>query len=523
MLLALTRKELLTNLLTARLALILVFAVLLCGLAALAGSLDFSQRVQDYEEEVRRVEQGLEEATIYAEVRPHVVGPPEPLSIFSRGVDKGAGQRLGIQVHWVAADLERLGSADNRLMKRFVEIDFATVVRLLLSFMAVILGFDAICGDRERGTLRLMLANPVSRGAVVGGKLLGGALSLCGAMAVAFLFALLILSLNPDVAFSGQEWVRLALLLAVSCLFLVQVFAMSLAVSAFVRGSATSLMLCLFGWLTLNLGYGNVLPALSRYGVQEHTFQDFLDQNSQVWDEYGREMEEWRSKNPPPPEVYLRDISTGAWPTARRRYGHPRGNAWRARYGAQALEQQLENSRRINQLEQANYAPLAREATLVDDWSILSPFTNYQVLTKQLARTTLAHKFQLREAGYRYRATFIDFLRGRQAFSSRRWFTDDPPEQEPLLPDPEALTPEELAADSPFMKARMAWVKQQETIAARQGRGLDLSDLPAFDPGWREPLSATLRRMTPGLLVMVLTTAAAVMLAVFRFLRYDPS
>ena len=519
MLLALTRKELLASLLTARLGLILVFAVLLCGLAALAGSLDFSQRVKDYEEEVRRVEQGLEEATVYAEVRPHVVAPPEPLSIFSRGVDKGAGQRLGIQVHWVAAELTRLGSADNRLMKRFVEIDFATVVRLLLSFMAVILGFDGICGDRERGTLRLMLANPVSRGAVVVGKLLGGSLSLCGSLAAAFLFALLILSLNPDIAFSGQEWARLAILFGVSCLFLVQVFAMSLAVSAFARGSATSLMLCLFGWLTLNLGYGNVLPSMSRYGVQEHTYQDFLDQNSEVWQEYARELAEWRSQNPLPPEVYLRDIATGA----RRRYGHPRGNAWRTRYSAQVLERQLRNSRRINQFEQANYAPLAREATLVDDWSILSPFTNYQVLTKQLARTTLAHKFRLREAAYRYRATFIDFLRGREAFSSRRWFTDDPPGQEPLLPDPEALTPEDLAADSPFMKERMAWVRQQEAIAARQGRGLDLSDLPAFDPGWREPLSATLRHMTPGLLVMVLTTAAAVMLAVFRFLRYDPS
>ena len=519
MLLALTRKELLTNLLTARLGLILVFAVFLCGLAALAGSLDFSQRVQDYEEEVRRVEEQLEEATIYSEVRPHVVAPPEPLSIFSRGVDKGAGQRLSILVHWVGSGMVRLGSADNNLMKRYVEIDFATVVRLLLSFMAVILGFDAICGDRERGTLRLMLANPVSRGAVVGGKLLGGALTLCGAMAAAFLFSLLILSFNPDIAFSGAEWVRLALLLALSCLFLVQVFAMSLAVSAFVRGSATSLMLCLFGWLILNLGYGNVLPSLSRYGVEEHTYQDFLNQNSEVWDEYGREMEEWKSRNPPPPEVYLRDIRTGP----RRRYGHPTGYDWLARYSAQALEHQLENSRRINQLQQANSAPLAREAALVDDWSILSPFTNYQVLTKQLARTTLAHKFRLREAGYRYRATFIDFLRGRDAFASRRWFTDDPPGQEPLLPDPEALTPEELAADSPFMKARMAWVRQQEAVAARQGRRLDLSDLPAFDPGWREPLSATLRHMTPGLLVMLLTTAAAVMLAVFRFLRYDPS
>ena len=33
--------------------------------------------------------------------------------------------------------------------------------------------------------------------------------------------------------------------------------------------------------------------------------------------------------------------------------------------------------------------PLAQEAYLVDRWSALSPFTNFQVLAYQLARTTL--------------------------------------------------------------------------------------------------------------------------------------
>ena len=353
----------------------------------------------------------------------------------------------------------------------------------------------------------------------MGGKLLGGALSLCASMAVAFLFALLILSFNPDVAFSGAEWVRLALLLGVSCLFLVQVFAMSLAVSAFVRSSATSLMLCLFGWLTLNLGYGNVLPSLSRYGVQEHTFQDFLNQNRQVR-ERGR---------PGDPRVGGEEPASARGLPARHQHRRPQPLRASARLRVAAAPQCPRPGAAPGRLAPDQPVPAgqlrAPGARGDPGRRLVDPLALHQLPGPHQAagRTTLAHKFQLREAGYRYRTTFIDFLRGREAFSSRRWFTDDPPEQEPLLPDPEALTPEDLAADSPFMKERMAWVKQQEAIAARQGRRLDLSDLPAFDPGWREPISATLRHMTPGLLVMVLVTAAAVMLAVLRFLRYDPS
>lgn len=50
----LIRKELLTNLLTMRLGVALIFSVLLAALAALIGSVDFSRNVDAYESEVRR-------------------------------------------------------------------------------------------------------------------------------------------------------------------------------------------------------------------------------------------------------------------------------------------------------------------------------------------------------------------------------------------------------------------------------------------------------------------------------------
>ena len=64
----LARKELLTNLLTLRLTVTLLFAVGLIALTAIIGSLDFSQRMAAYHASVRAVRDDLAKATISAVV-----------------------------------------------------------------------------------------------------------------------------------------------------------------------------------------------------------------------------------------------------------------------------------------------------------------------------------------------------------------------------------------------------------------------------------------------------------------------
>lgn len=515
----LIRKELLANLLTLRLAVALVFTVLLSALTTVIGSVEHSERMDAYRAEVAEFRKDLDQATVYAQVQPHIVAPPQPLALFCRGVDKTAGQVVEIYIGRMPASLSSLGGTSNDLMKIFVEIDFATVVTVLLSFLAVVLGFDAVCGERERGTLRQMLVNPVPRGSVIVAKLIGGLLSLWIPLALAFVLALLIASSNPDVLFSGDDWVRLALLFILSCLFLGQVFSLSLMVSTLTRDSATALIICLFAWLAGSVGYMNALPSLSRYGVEEVPFQNFMEQNREFWNIYNREKNEWNETHPSPGEAYLKGIQG----QGRLRYAHPRGYAWLQQENAFMQDKHMERASRSHKAMSANYQHLAREAFLVDQWSILSPFTNYKALANQLARTTLSDKFRLLKAGHRYREDFIQYLRGRNAFASRRWFTDDPEHQEPMIPHPEEMSPEMLAPDSPFMKERMAWAQKQEELAATDAtRQLDLTDLPRFGADWQRNLGGSLAVMTPGLAMLLLTFGGSVLVAMLRFLNYDP-
>ena len=519
--LTLIHKELLAHLLSLRLTVALIFTVVLCVLTTLVGSLEYAARVDAYAAEVRKEREELEAVTVYRQIDLDLLFPPQPLSILCRGISETAAYRLGILLDYrpfPPAPIGNFGGAGSDVMRTLVQADFATVVALVLSFLAVVLGFDGICGEREQGTLRLLLANPVPRAALVLSKLVAGLLSLWVPLALAFVLALLVMHAVAGVHLSASDWLRLFLFFLLSCLFLGQIFSLSLMVSAFCRRAATALVICLFGWLAGGVGYASVLPSLVRYGVKEEPgYQETLDREAEVWKAFDEAMAAWEKAHPPPGPAYMK-----AWEQEDRiRYGRAVGYRWRQQRTAYEMKQRLDGVAERHRIWQASLDPLAREAFLIDAGAILSPFTNYQVLSNYLANTTLEHRFFLRALGERYRETFLSYLDGRSAFADRRWFSDDPLDQEPMIPRPEEVTREMLMPGAPFLEARLRWV-QRQLIADEGRRKLDLTDLPKLGQQGRRPVSDSLALMTPGLSVLVLLFGLGVLLTVLRFSRYDP-
>jgi hypothetical protein len=205
-------------------------------------------------------------------------------------------------------------------------------------------------------------------------------------------------------------------------------------------------------------------------------------------------------------------------------YGHPEGYDWRARREAYRLERRMELEDELYRVRWAVWEPLARQARAVETWSILSPVAVYQNLAQQLARTTVDDLFYLSQAARDYRQTLIGYLRGKGAFSSWRWFTDDPPGQEPVFPDPSALPAGVAFQQTPQWKERMRWVEEQDRKAAADpALRLDLSDMPRFGGRWQRPLADSVGLMLPGLVVLLLGLGAGTLAAVARFSTYDPS
>ena len=64
----------------------------------------------------------------------------------------------------------------------FTVTSLVSLVIYLVPLIALLLGFDAIVGERERGSLDLLLAYPITRSELLLGKYLGLALALALAM-----------------------------------------------------------------------------------------------------------------------------------------------------------------------------------------------------------------------------------------------------------------------------------------------------------------------------------------------------
>lgn len=522
MLWILLRKELLTNLLTMRLAIVLVFTVVLAVLTVLIGSFDYSSNWEVYAEFIDENDELLEESKVYGQLDGPLrfFVPPEPLSILCRGSTEASALSARFELNTIHPVPSPLGSSNNDRMQTLVQVDFVQAITLLLSFLAVILGFDGICGERERGTMALLLSHPVSRGTVLAAKLAGGMLTLWVPLAIAFCLGLFVLSTNSHVNLAAQDWGRAAVLFLISCLFLGQVYSLALMVSALTRTSATSLIICLFAWLVGGVGYSNALISLSRYGVEETPYPEYQDLRRDLWSRYGKAVEGWQERHPGPDQVYAVGHQVG--PILR--YARPEYYEWRAQLNGFRLERTVELADESDKvLTPATTGPHIHQALLIEDWALLSPFTNYLAMAKFTTRTSAHDRVLAGEAGRRYHHSIRHYFQERNAFADRRWFTDDPPDQEPMIVDPESVTPDMLGAQAPFMQKRLAWVEKQEEAAEQDPqRKLNLIDFPRFGLSWQQSIGESLAMATPGVLVLVLTFGLSALVSAARLQRLDP-
>jgi len=157
---------------------------------------------------------------------------------------------------------ENVGSFDdNPLPILFPPLDFLFIVTIIMSLLAMLFSHDTIAGERQNGTLRLVISNSISRTTILFGKFIGGTASLIIPFILALLAGVLYISVNPAIQWDGSAWAELALLTAASFTFITLFYLLGLMVSTFVRYSSTSILNCLFLWVLLIL----VIPNVSTY------------------------------------------------------------------------------------------------------------------------------------------------------------------------------------------------------------------------------------------------------------------
>jgi Cu-processing system permease protein len=179
--------------------------------------------------------------------------------------------RVGLRNRWVLAttllmaalalSLSLLGSAPTGAVKAdplaVVVVSLASLTIFLVPLIALLLSFDAIVGEQERGTLMLLLSYPVARWQVVVGKVAGQVAILAVATVLGYGAAGAALALKGGVG--AEAWQAFAAMVATSVMLGASFVAMGCLASTLVRERATAAGLAVGVWLFFVLLYDTAL------------------------------------------------------------------------------------------------------------------------------------------------------------------------------------------------------------------------------------------------------------------------
>ena len=182
---------------------------------------------------------------------------PRPLGSLVRGVEDAAG-RVSLTNN-TEASLGESKYQSNPLTAVFGVFDLMFIVKMVLGLFAILLVHDTICGEKEKGTLKLSLSNSVPRDRLLLGKAVGGYISLVIPLLFPLLLSLVYLSLHPGMVLAGEEWLRIGLIFLMFLLYLSVFFCLGLLVSSLTARSSTSLLILLSIWCV----WGMVVPKAS--------------------------------------------------------------------------------------------------------------------------------------------------------------------------------------------------------------------------------------------------------------------
>ncbi len=183
----------------------------------------------------------------------------------------------------LALALGFLGSAPTGSVK--VDPLTVTVVSLsslsifLIPLIAMLMAYDALIGEIERGTMALLLSYPISRWQILIGKLIGHTAMLAAATTVGYCAAGLVLQLNFG-GIQAAAWKPFFLLIVASVLLGTAFLSLGYLISAKVKERGTAAGLAIGVWLffvvIFDMALLGILVADSKHAINAKILETIL-------------------------------------------------------------------------------------------------------------------------------------------------------------------------------------------------------------------------------------------------------
>lgn len=349
---------------------------------------DFKERQQDYVS----AQEEMEEDTF----RIQVYRAPQVLSTLVQGKDRNLGNLAEFTYMNIPSKtsgyMGEYASQHHRYVAGFAAVDFAFVVRVVLSLMVIFLTYDAISGEKFHGTLKQALANPLPRDQLLLGKFLGGLFVVLSVLVIAALLSLLIMMLHPAISLGKSEWIRIMGMIGLSALYLICFYALGLFISVVVNRPSIALTVLLQIWIFLIIIYPNLGAIIAENWYKLPSEEEIAQRKVAAFRPYEEEYKKVR-------KAHHSAIIRGVLPSPEIRIKNVELSARQAEVNHQ-VDREFSNQ-------------LTRQAQLAQTISILSPAVLYDQAMLRYARTGMVEFERFMDGLARYWQKHVELTRLR--------------------------------------------------------------------------------------------------------------
>ncbi len=404
----LVMKELRSVFYSPKFASVISVCSLLMLLSIFVGIQDYRSSQGRFEAANALVGQEMREARQWTSVTNRVYRAPNPLQIFSSGVENDIG-RFSTISSWEPVKLVHSVYSDDPIYAVFRFIDFSFIVHVVLTLLAILFTYDAINGERESGTLQLALSNAVSRSKYIAAKFLGSWLGIMIPIALSIIVGLSLL-LVYGIPMTGYDWIRLTFLLGVSALLVTFFEAYGIFISSITRHSNVSFLISLVSWVAFVLIVPRAGVMLAGQVVRVPTESDMKTRYDVYakdrWNQQVDHMTQtWKERMDP--MNGLNDDQRRAKQEEMRPQWDEEDNAARDA----TLRDIDENGRKLNEEFRNQQRAQERAAFAL---SRISPVSSYQLAVMNLAGTDVEMKNRYEDALNDFRTAFNNYKDRKQ-------------------------------------------------------------------------------------------------------------
>ncbi|MCP4580744.1 MAG: ABC transporter permease subunit [candidate division Zixibacteria bacterium] len=370
-------------------------------LSVYIGINEYHESVKQYQTTQQLIDQQLREESNWSHLNGVAQREPNPLQIFAGGINYDLGRMSAISGD-ESVNLKKPHYSDNPVYAVFRIIDFTFIAKFILTLFAILFTYNAVNGERERGTLQLLFSNSIPRAKYLIAKCAGSWLGLVVPLSIPVLLCLLMI-MAFKVPLSLSHWGQIIMIILSSLLLFTFFIVLGVLISTLTRRSNISFLISLVVWVVLVLiipragvlaaGQLVEVPRVAEIEGQRDAFA------KDKWGQYHIDMEErWKERGG--------GTSCGGGDP------HEDEEVWGWIQEEDAARKQVEKE--IESFDMKLREDLRRRKAarirLAGTLARFSPASAYQLTTMALAETDIFLKSRYEDSMNSYRTQFVDYV-----------------------------------------------------------------------------------------------------------------